>query len=291
MGFYSLFYAKVMTLIEAIILGLIQGLTEFIPISSTAHLTIAGKMMGLIDPNNPEHWTAFIAIIQLGTIAAVFLYFAKEVKEVPVAFIQDNFINRKSYKQQSEYSRLGWLIIAGSVPVVLVGLSMKKIIEGNLTKDPIIIGSTLIILAIILYIAEKFAPLNREMNKLTMKDAWLTGIAQCFALIPGASRSGTTITAGLFLGMDRQTAAKFSFLLSIPAITGAGLLELKSAIGYMSPEDYLPLIIATLISGISGYASIAFLIKFLKNNSTLLFVNYRIIIGIIVLILANNGLL
>lgn len=280
-----------MTIIEAIILGLIQGLTEFIPISSTAHLTLAGKYMGLIDPNNPEKWTALMAIIQLGTIVAVLYYFYKEIFEIGRDFLSENVLKRITFKEQSLNARLGWYVILGSIPIVAIGLLIKKVIEGNITKDPLIIAISMISLAIILFFAEKKGKFTKDEEDISLKDAMLIGLAQCFALFPGASRSGTTITAGLFLGLKRDTAAKFSFLLSIPAILGSGLLELKSALDYLPKDELLTLSIATIVSGISGYLSIAFLLKYLKNNSTILFINYRIILGLILLFLVFNKLL
>jgi len=274
-----------MSIIEAIILGIIQGLSEFIPISSTAHLTLAGSYMGLIDPNNPEKWTAFIAVVQLGTLFAVIYYFYNDIKNTSIDFIKENFTkNKRKFKQQSVNSKLAWFVVVGSIPVVTIGIAFKKIIEGNLTKDPIVIGSSLIGLAVILYIADKTATFKRDMNQLYWKDAWVVGLAQCVALIPGSSRSGTTITAGLFLGLNRETAAKFSFLLGIPAILGSGLLEFYQEYPHLDNSQFLTLSIAIICSAISGYFAIDFLIKFLKKRSTLLFVNYRIILGIIVLL-------
>lgn len=273
-----------MSIFEAIILGIIQGLSEFIPISSTAHLTIAGQMLGLIDKSHPERWTSFIATIQLGTLAAVFIYFKKEVFEIPRDFIKDNIVKRKKYKDQSNSSQLGWLIIIGSLPVVFLGLALKDFIEGSFTKNLDVIAISLITLGVILGIADKTAKFRKNLKDIKWLDSLIVGFAQVLALIPGSSRSGTTITAGLFTGMNRETAARFSFLLSIPAIFGSGLLSFYQSIEYLTPDQYLTLIIATIVSGISGYAAIAFLINFLKKNSTFLFVFYRIALGILILI-------
>lgn len=274
-----------MSIIEAIILGIIQGLSEFIPISSTAHLTIAGKLMGLIGADNPERWTAFIATIQLGTLAAVLFYFAKEIREIPVAFIKENISkNRKSFSGQSLNSRLGWMIIIATIPIVIAGYGLKKVIEGGITKELSVIGFSLIGLAILLAIAERVAKFRKDLDNLTMKDALLVGLAQCLALVPGASRSGTTITAGLFLGIKRDTAAKFSFLISIPAILASGILEFAQSLKYLDSGDMVNLIVATIAAAISGYLSVVFLIKFLKTKSTMLFVVYRILLGIFILI-------
>jgi undecaprenyl-diphosphatase len=276
-----------MSVLEAIILGIIQGLSEFIPISSTAHLTLAGQIMGLIDPTHPERWTAFIAVLQLGTLAAVLIYFYNEITGISGSFLKENFSkDRLRYQSQSLHSRMGWMIIVGTIPIVVIGLIMKKVIEGEITKEPLIIASSLIGLAIVLYIAEKMASLKRNESQITMKDSVVIGLAQCLALIPGASRSGTTLTAGIFLGLTRDAAAKFSFLLSIPAVLASGLLEFYQSLGYITGSDILSLTAGLIAAAISGYYSIAFLLKFLKTRSTILFIVYRIILGLII-ILAN----
>ncbi|MBI5323736.1 MAG: undecaprenyl-diphosphatase UppP [Ignavibacteriae bacterium] len=275
-----------MSIIVAIILGLLQGLSEFIPISSTAHLTIAGKLFGLIDPNHPEQWTSFIAVIQLGTLVAVLLYFSKEIREIPSAFFRENFSSaRKPLQVQSLNSRMGWFIIIGTIPIVTIGLVLKKVIESNITKDLFIIAIALIALALILALAEKIAKFNKEIDNVNWKDALIVGLAQCIALFPGASRSGTTLTAGLFLGMKRESAARFSFLLSIPAVLASGLLEFYQSLKYINGSDKLNMLVATVVAAISGYASIAFLLRFLRTRSTLLFIIYRILLGVSVIIL------
>jgi len=273
-----------MTIIEAIILGIIQGLSEFIPISSTAHLTLAGHLFNLIDPSHPERWTAFIAVIQLGTLAAVFIYFSKDIKSIISNYFSENIgKNRKSFKEQSNHSKLGWLIIIGSLPIGLFGFLLKDLIEGTFTKSPFVIATMLILVAIILFIAEKTAKFKKDMNKISIKDSLFVGFAQCLALIPGTSRSGATITTGLFLGIKRDVAARFSFLLSIPAIFASGLYEFYKSISYINSQDLFIIIVATIVSAISGYLSIAFLLKFLKTKSTLLFIFYRIVLGLVVL--------
>lgn len=279
-------------ILSAIILGIIQGLTEFIPISSTAHLTIAGNLMGLIDASNPERWTAFIAVIQLGTLVAVLVYFSQDIKSIPIAFVKENFTSdKKGYKEQSSESRMGWLIIIGSLPIFTLGLILKKLIEGNFTKDPLVIASSLIILAVILLVAEKMASLKKDITKINIKDSIIIGFAQAVALIPGSSRSGTTITAGLFLGLTRETAARFSFLLSIPAIFASGLYQFYKALEYINTNDVTAIIIATIVSGISGYFAIAFLINYLKKHSTNLFIIYRIVLGIVLILMVYKGIL
>jgi len=271
--------------IEAIILGIIQGISEFLPISSTGHLTVAGKLMNLISNDNPEHWTAFIAIIQLGTLLAVLIYFWKDIISIIKDFILQNFISRKKYSEQNINSKLGWLIIIGTIPIIIVGLGFKDIIEGALTKNLIVISGSLIGLAVILAIAEKVAKFKKEIKEITIVDSIVIGIAQSFALIPGSSRSGTTITGGLFMGFTRESAARFSFLLSIPSVFASGLLELYQSINYFDGTQIINLIIATIVSGISGYIAIDFLLKYLKKHSTFLFIFYRIGLGLLILIL------
>jgi undecaprenyl-diphosphatase len=163
---------------------------------------------------------------------------------------------------------------------------LKKIVEGNLTKDPYVIASSLIILGVILFIAERYASLKKEMSNITVKDAILVGLSQCLALIPGSSRSGTTITAGLFLGMTREAAARFSFLLSIPAIAASGLLSFYQEVQFLHSDQLITLLTATIVSAVSGYAAIAFLINYLKKKSTMLFIIYRIALGIALIIMA-----
>ncbi len=279
-----------MSILHSLFLGIIQGLTEFLPVSSTAHLTIAGKFLGIISPEHPEQWTAFVAVIQLGTLAAVLLYFAKDISSITTTFLRENLgAGRLPIKQQSLNARLGWMIGIGSVPIVVIGLGLKKVIEGNLTKDLTVISCSLIGLAVILAIAERVATFKKNINAVSWWDAIVVGCAQSLALIPGASRSGTTITAGLFLGMTRETAARFSFLLSIPAVLGSGLLELKHSLGYITSADALALVVASAAAFVSGYASIAFLLKFLRSKSTYVFVIYRIALGVLLLILIKSG--
>ncbi len=272
-----------MNIIEAILLGIIQGITEFLPISSTAHLTIAGKIMNLISAENPERWTAFIAVIQLGTMMAVIIYFWKDLYSIVKEFLKENLIERKKFVQQNLNSKLGWFIMIGTLPIVVIGLLFKNAIEGAFTKDLIVISISLIVLGIILAVAEKAGNFKRDIKDLKWYDALIVGLAQAVALIPGSSRSGTTITASLFLGLTRETAARFSFLLSIPAVLASGLLEFAESAKYLNQSMALNLIVATIVSVISGYLAIDFLLKFLRKNTTFIFIYYRIFIGIIIL--------
>lgn len=273
-----------MNIFISILLGIIQGLTEFLPISSTAHLTLAGEILGLFDPQHPEQaqqWTAFIATIQLGTLVSVLIYFYNDLVAVTKQFCSQNLSSKKiKYSQQSLQSKLGWFIILGTLPIVTFGLVFKKIIEGTLTKDPFVMAISLIAVAILLFIAERVAKLKKEEKDLSIKDAIIIGFAQCLALVPGSSRSGSTIMAGLFLGMKRDVAARFSFLLSIPAVLASGLLEFVQSLKDINSADLVSLVIATIAAAISGYFAIAFLLKFLKTKSTLIFIIYRIALGI-----------
>jgi undecaprenyl-diphosphatase len=274
-----------LSILESIILGIVQGLSEFLPISSTAHLTLVGKLMNVVPKDHPEHWTAFIAVIQLGTLISILIYFSKDIINITSEFLRDNIKLKLKYREQSLYSRLGWMIAIGTIPIVIIGLGFKDIIEGSLTKNLYVISLSLIIFAIILAISERVAEHKRDIKDLTIKDSLIVGIAQSFALIPGASRSGTTITGGLFVGLKRSDAARFSFLLSIPAVFASGLLELYSALKYIDASMMLNFAVATLASAVSGYIAIDFLIKYLKKHSTYIFIFYRMILGILIIVL------
>ena len=280
-----------MSIWQAILLGLIQGLTEFIPISSTAHLTIAGNLMGLIKSDRPEEWTAFIAVIQLGTLLAVIAYFWSDIIKIIHGFVSANLAlitKRPVPESVKSYNRLGWFVIIGTLPIAVVGLIFKDLIEGSLTKNLWIIAGSLIGLAVVLTVAEIAAPQKRDMTNLRLKDAIVVGLAQVFALIPGSSRSGTTITGGLFSGLTREAAARFSFLLSIPAIGASELLELPHALKSVS-TGWTALAVATAVSAVSGYLSIAFLLRFLQRHTTFAFVGYRVALGIILIALLISG--
>jgi undecaprenyl-diphosphatase len=273
-----------LSVLEAIFLGIIQGITEFLPISSTGHLTVVGKLMNLISEDHPEQWTSFIAIIQLGTLLAVFVYFWNDLVNIVRDFIRDNLLKPTKYSEQNINSKLGWLIIIGTIPVVIIGLAFKNIIEGSLTKNLYIIASSLIGLAIILALAEKTAKFKKDVKNVTLIDSLIIGTAQALSLIPGSSRAGTTITAGLFVGLKREAAARFSFLLSIPAILASGILQLFEALRFVDQAMIVNLIISTIVSGVSGYLAIDFLLKYLKKNSTFIFIYYRIGLGIFIIV-------
>jgi len=294
-----------MDILQAIILGIVQGLTEFIPISSTAHLVFASRWTNIYN-GNPEQITATMAVIQLGTLAAVFVYFAADIWGISSAFVRDHWnllTNKRRMRFSgtngirpiwlSEEAWLGWLIIIGSIPIGTLGLYFKKIIEGPDTKNLWIIATMMIAVAVLLAFAELVGSQRKELRDFGLLDALAVGFAQVLALIPGASRSGSTIMGGLLAGQKREAAARFSFLLMIPAITASGLLELKESVQkqLLSSNDFAALAVGTLVAGIVGYLSIWFLLAFLRKRSTAVFIIYRIIVGAIILLLLWKGVL
>lgn len=275
-----------MSILTAALLGVIQGLSEFLPISSTAHLTIAGTIMGVIDPTHPERWTSFMATIQLGTLAAVLLYFRTDITRSVTGWFSENIgAGRRPIRQQGADARLAWFVIIGTIPIVVVGLAFKDVIEGALTKDLNVIAGALIGMGLLLWLAERHASFTRSTSDLTLADATWIGFSQCLALIPGASRSGSTMMAALFRGMTREHAARFSFLMSIPAILAAGLLEFLHELKHISLVDGgIQLGLATLAAFLSGYWSIDTLLKFLRTRTMAVFVIYRVALGIVILL-------
>ena len=290
-----------MNLLQAIILGIVQGLTEFIPISSTAHLVFASRWTGIYD-GNAEQITATMAVIQLGTLAAVFVYFASDIWGISVAFIRDHWAlltRRRGMRHSgtrgvrpiwlSDESWLGWLIIIGSIPIGTVGFLFKDFIEGPGTKNLWVIATMLIVIAIGLAVAERVGNQRKDVRHFGLVDALVQGFCQVLALMPGASRSGSTIMGGLFAGEKREAAARFSFLLSIPAITASGLLELRKAWDLLPQDAFVPLIAGTAVAAIVGYLSIWILLAFLKRNTTAVFIIYRIVLGVAILALLWFG--
>jgi len=288
-----------MNLLQAIILGIVQGLTEFIPISSTAHLVFASRWTGIYN-GDPQQITATMAVIQLGTLAAVFVYFAADIWAISTAFVRDHFalIRGKSRVgaeegsgRLSSESWLGWLIIIGSIPIGTIGLLFKDFIEGEGTKNLWVIATMLIVIALLLIVAEKVGSQKKDIKQLGIWDAIVVGFSQVLALMPGASRSGSTIMGGLFAGQKRETAARFSFLMSIPAIGASGLLQLKEAIDILPADSFVPLLGGTIAAAVVGYLSIWFLIAFLRKNSTMIFIVYRLVLGTVLLVLLWHGVL
>jgi undecaprenyl-diphosphatase len=269
-------------LFQAVVLGIVQGLTEFLPISSSGHLRIVPAFLGWDDPG-----AAFTAVIQLGTMAAVVLYFSSDLWRIATAWLAS--LRDPSLRGRLD-ARMGWYLIFGTVPIVIFGLAFKDQIENG-ARDLYLIGAMLIVLGLVLLVAERVARRDRPIKTITRRDAIVVGFAQALALIPGVSRSGATITAGLFLGFDRVAAARFSFLLSIPAVVLSGLYELKDVVNGTAEGGVgvAPTAVATLLAFVSGYVSIAFLLRFLTTHTTAVFVAYRVALGAAVLALAASG--
>ena len=270
-----------MTLLEAGVLGIVQGLTEFLPISSIAHLRVVPALLGWDDPG-----AAFSAVIQLGTLLAVLVYFAADMRAIVRAALRDLFAGRPL---ASHEARLAWYIAFGTLPIGICGLAFKKHIEGG-WRSLYVIAASLIVLGILLWWAERRAALRREVAEIGWLDSQLIGLAQAVALIPGSSRSGTTMTAAMFLGLTREAAARFSFLLGIPAIGAAGVFQLRELLqGGAGPMGVGPLAVATVTSAVSGYLAIDLLLRYLRRNTMYVFVWYRIGLGIVLLLLLAAG--
>lgn len=269
-------------ILKAVVYGIIQGLTEFIPVSSTAHLRVIPALLGWNDVG-----AAYTAVIQIGTLIATLIYFKKDIASLVSGFLEA--LKKRDFLTNCN-SRLFILIIAGTIPIGVCGLLFKKFIEGG-ARGLYVISAALILLAIVLFIAEKLGKKEKDFSQVTVKDGLIIGLAQALALIPGSSRSGVTITAGLFRNLKRDVAARYSFLLSIPAIGLSGLYELYKERDVLLNENFTSLIVATAVSGVVGYLSISFLINYLKTKTNLVFIIYRILLGITILILLFTGVL
>jgi undecaprenyl-diphosphatase len=272
----------VIDLLKAVVLGVIQGLTEFLPISSSAHLRIFPELFGWGDPG-----AAFTAVIQIGTELAVLIYFRKDIWRIGSAWVRSLF--QPEFRGTID-SRMGWFIIVGSLPIVVLGVLLKDVIERDF-RNLWIIGCTLIVLGVVLGVADRVGRTDRALGKITLKDAVLMGAAQAMALIPGVSRSGATISMGRFLGFEREAATRFAFLLAIPAVVGAGLFELKEIPHGHNDFGWAPTITATVVSFVVGYAAIAWLLRYVSTKSYTPFVLYRIALGAATLILLGAGVL
>jgi undecaprenyl-diphosphatase len=267
--------------LQAIVLGIVQGLTEFLPVSSTAHLRIVPAFLGWEDPG-----AAFTAVCQLGTMAAVLLYFREDLWRILTTWLAS--LRRPELRSTLD-ARMGWYIGLGTIPIGIFGLAFSDQIESG-ARDLYLIGTMLIVLGLALALAERVGRRERDLASIGARDGVLIGFAQACALVPGVSRSGATITAGLFLGFDRESAARYSFLLSVPAVVLSGLFELRK-IGDEGGAGALPTALAVLLAFIVGYASIAFLLRWLVNHSTMVFVVYRVTLGALVLALAGAGVI
>ncbi|MEU0399995.1 undecaprenyl-diphosphate phosphatase [Streptomyces sp. NPDC006197] len=282
-----------MSWFESFILGLVQGLTEFLPISSSAHLRLTAAFAGWEDPG-----AAFTAITQIGTETAVLIYFRKDIARIVSAWFRS--LTDKTMRSDHD-AQMGWLVIVGSIPIGLLGVTLKDQIEGPF-RDLRITATTLIVMGVVLGIADRLAARDeiggrhramrerKTLRDLGVKDGLIYGVCQAMALIPGVSRSGATISGGLFMGYTREAAARYSFLLAIPAVLASGVFELKDA-GESGHISWGPTVFATIIAFAVGYAVIAWFMKFITTKSFMPFVVYRILLGILLIVLVSMGVL
>jgi undecaprenyl-diphosphatase len=265
---------------RAVVLGVLQGLTEFLPISSSAHLAIFPKLFGWDDPG-----AAYTAVVQIGTEIAVVLYFWRDIWTIGSGWVRGLF--SRPVREAPEW-RMGWFVIIGSLPIVLLGLALQDLIDREF-RNLWVIGTTLIVLGVVLGIAERVGRKSAQIESLTMRHAILFGLAQAGALVPGVSRSGATISMGLFLGYERAAATRYAFLLAIPAVLGAGIYKLKDIPGGENAYGTGPTIVGTVVSFVVGIAVIHWLLKFVSTRSYAPFVVYRVALGALVLLLVGFG--
>ena len=275
-----------MNFLEAIILGIVQGLTEFLPVSSSAHVQIASELMqvpGLSDKNSAT--TAFIATIQLGTEAAVLIYFAKDIARLVRAWFRGVFNSK--HRGNADY-RMAWIVIIASIPVGLAGYLLREFIQETV-RTLWVVAFTMILFAGILYLADRYGRKQKEVADMTFNTALGFGLGQALAVIPGVSRSGASISFGLFAGFNRAAAARFSFLIGIPAVLASGLIEFKDSYQQLDSAALSGTIVATITSFVVGYAVIAGLLKYLNKGSFMPFVIWRLVVGIALLVMLSNG--
>lgn len=274
-----------MSWLDAIILGIVEGITEFLPISSTGHLTVVEKLLGytIDDPGI----VAFTAVIQIGAIVAAVLYFWSDIWRIGKAWVEGVF--SKQARKNPDYM-YGWAIIIGSIPIAVIGLLFQDMIETTL-RSMWWVAAGLIGWSVVLWIADQMTEKDRKEKNLTWKDTLMIGLVQCFSLIPGVSRSGATISAGMFAGFDRVTATRLSFFLGIPALVAAGALQAVTRFDDIGTEGigWGPTIMATIVSFVVGYLAIAWLIKFISSNNFKGFVYYRLALGLLIIILLSSG--
>lgn len=269
--------------IEAAILGVVQGLTEFLPISSSAHLRIAGELL----PSGADPGAAFTAITQIGTEAAVLLYFRRDILRISSAWLRSP---RGRHPAEAADVRLAWLVVIGTLPIAVLGFALKDMIEGSL-RNLYITASMLIVFGVVLGLADRLGRKTRQLDTMTWKDGILLGFAQALALVPGVSRSGGTISAGLLLGYSREAAARYSFLLAIPAVLASGFYQLVRHWGEFGPFGFGTTALATAISFFVGYGVIVVFLKIVSTRSFLPFVWYRLALGVAILASLAFGLL
>ena len=270
-------------ILKAVLLGVVQGLTEFLPVSSTAHLRIIPSFFGWGDIG-----ASYTAVIQVGTMIAIILYFRNDLMNMTKSML----LSIKTRDFKSNDTRLLIMIIIGTIPIVIFGFVLKDLIR-NQFRNMYIVAASLIFFSIILYIADRVTKKQKDISKLSNADGFIIGLFQALALIPGASRSGSTISGAFFRNMTREDAARFSFLLSIPAVLLSGVYELFSqrATLLSGESAILSLLIATIVSGVIGYWSIWFLLSYIKKHSMMLFVVYRIVFGLLIIVLLYTGII
>ena len=273
---------------EAIILGIVQGLTEFLPISSSAHIRFVGEFLnGANDPG-----ARFTAITQIGTELAVLIYFRKDIAQIVRAWFQQVIFRKELPVVEKSQARMGWLIIIGSLPIVVLGYLGSDLIENNL-RSLWLIATSLIVFGVILGLADKYGKNVRTLDQLSTRHGFLYGAAQALALMPGVSRSGATIAMGRFLGYTRESALRYSFLLAMPAVFGSGLYQLQGALS-TDGDNVFSLAETAIATGIAfavGYLVIAWLLKFVSTKSFMPFIVYRIALGTLILILLGTGVI
>ncbi len=273
-----------MSTLEAIVLGIVQGLTEFLPISSTGHILFVPALAGWDDPG-----AAFSAVIQLGTMAAVLVYFRTDLWRMAVAFVKSFVGDHPLWRSDDSDARIGWYIVLGTIPISIVGIVFADQIENNV-RSLSLVAVVMILFSFVLMAADLKGAQDRDVKQLTLRDGIIIGLFQALALIPGVSRSGSTISGGLFLGLDRESATRYSFLLSVPAVVLSALFELrKIGDGAGASVGVAPTIIATVLAFISGYLAIAFLLRFVRTHNFAVFVVYRVAVGATMLVLIAAG--
>ncbi|WP_319434638.1 undecaprenyl-diphosphate phosphatase [Mycobacterium sp. RTGN5] len=272
-----------MSWLQVVVLSIVQGLTEFLPISSSSHLAIVSRVFFSADAG-----ASFTAVSQLGTEVAVLVYFARDIGRILKAWFNGLFV--KSHRDNIDY-RMGWYVIIGTVPIVVLGVAFKEVIRGEI-RNLWVIATAMLVFSAVIAAAEYFGKQARHVEQLTWKDGLLVGLAQCLALVPGVSRSGSTISAGLFLGLDRELAARFGFLLGIPAILASGLFSLPDAFHPVTEgmsATGAQLVVSVLIAFVVGYAAIAWLLRFVANHAMYWFVGYRVVLALVVMALLASG--
>ncbi len=273
-----------MSTLEAIVLGIVQGLTEFLPISSTGHILFVPALAGWPDPG-----AAFSAVIQLGTMAAVLVYFRTDLWRMAVAFVKSFVGDHPLWRSDDSDARIGWYIVLGTIPISIVGIVFADQIETSV-RSLSLVAVVMILFSFVLMAADLKGAQDRDVKQLTLRDGIIIGLFQALALIPGVSRSGSTISGGLFLGLDRESATRYSFLLSVPAVVLSALFELrKIGDGAGASVGVAPTIIATVLAFISGYLAIAFLLRFVRTHNFAVFVVYRVAVGATMLVLIAAG--